>query len=55
MDSWSTYLHLIVYHLELQALTALLGEQSARYRTVLTDTERLGGVLRRHEIIVPER
>ena len=48
MGERSTYLHLIVCHLELQALTALLGEQSARqqlqrwthytwvYRTVLT-------------------
>jgi len=63
----STYLHLIVCTLELQALTELLGEPSARqqlerwthytwvYRTVLTDTEPLGGVLRRHGIIVPER
>jgi hypothetical protein len=63
----STYLHLIVCSLELQALTELLGEPSARqqlerwthytwvYWTVLTDTERLGGVLRRHGIIVPER
>ena len=30
MGERSTYLHLIVCHLELQALTALLGEQSAR-------------------------
>jgi hypothetical protein len=63
----STYLHLIVCTLELQALTELLGEPRARqqleswahytwvYRTVLTDTERLGGVLSRHGIIVPER
>ena len=63
----STYLHLIVCTLELQALTELLGEPSARqqlerwthytwvYRTVLTDTERIGGVLRRHGVIVPER
>ena len=67
MGERSTYLHLIVCHLELQALTALLGEQSARqqlerwthytwvYRTVLTDTERIEGVLRRHGIVVPER
>jgi hypothetical protein len=52
--------------LELQALTELLGEPSARqqlqrwthytwvYQTVLTETEQLGGVLRRHGIIVPE-
>jgi len=50
-DEWSTYLHLIVCTLELQALTELLGEPSARqqlarwthytwvYRTVLTETE----------------
>ena len=63
----STYLHLIVCTVELQALTELLGEQSARqqleswnhytwvYRTVLTDTERIGGLLRRHGVVVPER
>jgi hypothetical protein len=63
----STYLHLIVCTFERQALTELLGEPRARqqlerwthytwvYRTVLTDTERLGGVLWRHGIIVPER
>jgi hypothetical protein len=63
----STYLHLIVCHLELQAVTAILGEQSARqqmerwthytwvYRTVLTETERIGELLRRHGIVVPEQ
>jgi hypothetical protein len=63
----STYLHLIVCHLELQAVTAILGEQSARqqmerwthytwvYRTVLTETERIGELLRRHGVVVPER
>jgi hypothetical protein len=67
MGERSTYLHLIVCHLELQALTALLGEQSARqqlerwthytwvYRTVLTETERIGELLRRHGVVVPER
>ena len=63
----STYLHLIVCTLELQAMTELLGEPSARqqlerwthytwvYRTVLIDAERLGSVLRRHGIVVAER
>ncbi len=63
----STYLHLIVCALELQALTELLGEPGARqqlarwthytwvYRTVLTDTERIGELLRRHSVVVPER
>jgi hypothetical protein len=63
----STYLHLIVCTLELQGLIELVGEPNARqqlerwthytwvYRTVLTDTERLSGVLRRHGVIVPER
>jgi hypothetical protein len=67
MGERSTYLHLIVCHLELQGLTALLGEQSARqqlersthytwvYRTVLTETERIGELLRRHGVFVPER
>jgi hypothetical protein len=67
MGERSTYLHLIVCHLELQALTALLGEQSARqqlerwthytwvYRTVLTETERIGELLRRHGVVVPKR
>ena len=66
-DAWSTYLHLIVCTLELQALTELLGEPSARqqvarwthytwvYRTVLTDTEKIADLVRRHGIIVPER
>ena len=67
MGERSTYLHLIVCHLELQAVTALLGEQSARqqlerwthytwvYRTVLTETERIGELLRTHGVVVPER
>ena len=66
-DEWSTYLHLIVCTLELQALTALLGEPSARqqlarwthytwvYQTVLTDTEKIADLVRRHGMIVPER
>ena len=66
-DEWSTYLHLIVCTLELQALTELLGEPSARqqlarwthytwvYRTVLTDTEKIADLVRRHGMIVPER
>ena len=67
MGERSTYLHLIVCMLELQALTELLDEPRARqqlerwthytwvYRTVLTDTEQLGRVLQRHGIVVPER
>ncbi len=63
----STYLHLIVCYLELQALTELLGEPRARqqleswthytwvYRTVLTETERIGDLVRRHGVVVPER
>jgi hypothetical protein len=63
----STYLHLIVCYLEVQALTELLGEPRARqqlerwthytwvYRTVLTETERIGDLLRRHGVVVPER
>ena len=66
-DEWSTYLHLIVCTLELQALTELLGEPSARqqvarwthytwvYQTVLTDTEKIADLVRRHGMIVPER
>jgi ketosteroid isomerase-like protein len=66
-DEWSTYLHLIVCSLELQALTELIGEHGARkqlerwehytwvYRTVLTDTEKIAGLVRRHGVIVPER
>src|SRR5262249_23660555 len=66
-DERGTYLHLIVCTLELQAVTELLDETRARqqlerwthytwvYRTVLTDTERLKGVLQRHGIVVPER
>jgi hypothetical protein len=62
---WSTYLHLIVCTLELEALIELVGEPRARqqlegwthytwvYRTVITDMERLGQVLRRHGIVVP--
>ncbi len=64
---WSTYLHLIVCYLELQVLTELLGEPRARqqlerwthytwvYRTVLTDTERIRSLVRRHGVAVPER
>jgi hypothetical protein len=66
-DAWSTYLHLIVCTLELQALTELLGEPSARqqlarwthytwvYQTVLMDTEKLTELVRRHGMIVPEQ
>jgi len=62
-----TYLHLIVCYLELQAVTALLGEQNARqrleswthytwvYRTVLTDSQWIGELLRRDGVVVPER
>lgn len=63
----STYLHLIVCLLELQALTELLGEARAReqlgkvdhykwvYRTVLADTEKLSQLLARHGLLVPSR
>jgi hypothetical protein len=64
--SESTYLHLIVCHLELQALIELLGETRAReylagvdhytwvYKTVLEDTEAIHTILTRHGIEVPE-
>jgi len=67
MGERSTYLHLIVCALELQALTELLGEQRARqqlerwthytwvYRTVLTETEKIGDLVRRHGVVIPER
>jgi hypothetical protein len=66
-DEWSTYLHLIVCTLELQALTELLGEPSARqqlarwthytwvYQTVLTETEKIADLVRRYGMIVPEQ
>lgn len=63
----STYLHLIVCFLELHALAELIGEHRGRkqveswdhytwvYRTVLTDAERIGGLLRRYGVAVPKR
>jgi hypothetical protein len=62
----STYLHLVVCHLELKALTELLGESRAReqlaqtdhytwvYRTVLADTDEIQSTLARHGLIVPD-
>jgi hypothetical protein len=56
----STYLHLLVCYLELQAMVELVGEQTARqqleswthytwvYDTVLSETEKIGEVVRRH-------
>src|SRR4030095_7919949 len=64
MGERSTYLHLIVCMLELQALTELLDEPRARQqlerwthytwvdRTGLKDTEQLGRGLQRHGIVV---
>ena len=63
----STYLHLIVCYLELQSLTELIGENRARehlasidhytwvYRTVLADAGRIGELVTRHGLAVPER
>lgn len=61
-DAESTYLHLIVNHLELQAMRELLGDQEAKevfefwatdhytwiYRTVLSDENRIAEVIARH-------
>lgn len=61
-DAESTYLHLIVNHLELQAMRALVGDQEAKevfefwitdhytwiYRTVLSDEKRIAEVIARH-------
>ncbi len=56
----STYLHLLVCYLELQAVAGLVGEDTARqqleswthytwvYHTVLSETEKIGEVVRRH-------
>jgi hypothetical protein len=61
----STYLHLVVCHLELSALTELLGEGRAReqlartdhytwvYRTILAETDRIGSALTRHGLTAP--
>jgi 2-keto-3-deoxy-L-rhamnonate aldolase RhmA len=61
----STYLHLIVCSLELEATAKLLGDETARrvlgdwkhytwvYETVLRDREKLGALLRRHGLGLP--
>jgi len=63
----STRLHLLVCYLEHQALKSLIGDEAARrtivalsqhhycwvYRTVLSDEETIGGIIRRHNL-VPE-
>jgi hypothetical protein len=57
-DEYSTYLHLIVCHLEFEAMKELVGEERARaamqkpyyrwvYRTVLADNERIAEVVKR--------
>lgn len=67
MGEHSTYLHLIVCHLELQALTQLVGEGQARkqleswdhytwvYHTVLKDVKTIGRVVNRHGVRLPNR
>lgn len=62
----STYLHLVVCHLELQALIELLGESSARehlaktdhyrwvYKTILADSARIQSTLTRQGLTLPE-
>lgn len=66
-DEESTYLHLIVNYLELEALTAALGSALARsviefwtgdhyrwiYRMVLERGEEIRGILERHELLHP--
>jgi hypothetical protein len=61
-DAGSTYLHLIVNYLELQAMRELVGDQQANevfefwatdhytwiYRTVLSDEHRIGEIVARH-------
>ena len=63
----STYLHLLVCHLELQALSELLGENDARnhlatvdhytwiYKTVLDDTDAMQSLVTRHGLVVRAR
>jgi hypothetical protein len=57
-DEYSTYLHLIVCHLEFEAMKELVGEERARaamqkpyyrwiYRTVLADNEKIRDVVKR--------
>ncbi len=64
-DEESTYLHLVVGSLELQALTEVVGETAAReelgavdhytwgYGTILRDSARLRELLARHGLVVP--
>ena len=63
-SEYSTYLHLIVNWLELDAMTHLIGEKKARTLTaeddiyrwvnqqVLEDTEKIGAVLQKHDLII---
>lgn len=63
-SEFSTYLHLIVCWLELDAMTRLVGAGQARklladfgqytwnYEHVLRDTDKIGSVLRRHGLII---
>lgn len=63
-SEFSTYLHLIVCWLELDAMTRLVGAGQARklladfgqytwnYEHVLRDTDQIGSVLRRHGLII---
>jgi len=63
-SEYSTYLHLIVNWLELDALDHLIGEDEARALTdeddsyrwvnqrVLADTDEIGAVLKRHDLII---
>ncbi len=66
-DEWSTYLHLVVNRLELDAVESLLGEEAARevaaekrvykwiYRTVVDDRDSLTALIRKYgfEILDP--
>lgn len=63
-SEYSTYLHLIVNWLELDALGHLIGEEAARALTdeddiyrwvnqrVLADTDAIGAVLKKHDLII---
>jgi hypothetical protein len=62
-DQYSTYVHLIVCHLEYEAMKELVGEERARaalkkpyyrwvYRTVLAENEKIAEIVRRHGLQV---
>lgn len=63
-SEYSTYLHLIVNWLELDAMTELVGRETARRLAaeeeyyvwvndqVLSDTEKIGSVLKKHDLII---